>query len=278
MEKANLINGLVKYINSNQYTIQFNNFADKFFESLEKITDLVSSTDDGEIKELLFNKMFSTIIKDERYSILIPSFIANFITLFTDELPKERAINLFSKQLSKLNPLTMNSNYYRMFLRDAYKIALNDELFSFEKDELNKKLDMFLESYMQYSDYLIPDKQKVEFLEYLTTFELLEETKNKIVNWVKSKPELNVKIITITDSSKQTKITSSKIHFENELVLNDIKCGSCLREMQREDVKQCDYCNITLCLSCFIEFEFSGDNCPGVLFGNKLHKFKIKGK
>ena len=125
-EKTSLINSLVKYINSNQYTIQFNNFADKFFESLEKIILLVSSTDDGDIKEILFNKMFSILVTDERYSILLPSFILNFIALFTNELSIVRALNLFSKELNKMNPLTMNANYYRMFLRDAYKIELNN--------------------------------------------------------------------------------------------------------------------------------------------------------
>lgn len=275
--KIKIIKSLIKYISSSRYNIQFNNFADEFFESSKKLTELISSTDDKEIKELMFKKMLRSVTKDERYTIFIPSLLLNFIILFNDNKQKIFIMKIFSEQLLKMNPLTMNANYYRMFLRDSYKILLVKELELKTKNELNEKLDVFLESYMQYSDYLIPERQKIEFLEYLTTFDLSVETTNRIMIWVKNSPNLSVKILTtIHESNKNINLDNIQVNFEKELILNDIKCGSCLREIHGSEIKKCDYCNITLCLSCFIEFEFSGENCPGVVFGNKMHKFKIK--
>ena len=172
----------------------------------------------------------------------------------------------------------MNANYYRIFLRDSYKIVLNNDISFKRKDSLAVKMDSFLETFISYNSDLIPDKEKLEFLEYLTTFDLSQNTKNIIMRWVRNQPGLNVKIIsTIKDSFNISNESQAISGSTNNLVLNDVKCGSCLREIdQLHDKKSCDVCDITLCITCFIEFEFSGENCPGAIFGNKLHKFKIK--
>ena len=278
--KENLLNSLIKYLKSNQYNIQSTNFADGYNETLEKVNILATNNDNNGFKYTILEKMYKMMDNDERYSALLPSLILNFFELFTDETYRNRSAQLVNKYLQKLNPLTMNGNYYRMFLRDSYKIALRNDYVPKIRDELNQKLERFLESYIHYGNNIIQDKEKIEFLEYLTTFSLSNETTNKIVNWVNNQPNLNVRILTTIKKSNES--TNESLEFtstQQELVLNDVKCGSCLREIKEpRDKKSCDYCDITLCLTCFIEFEFSGENCPGVLFGNKMHKFKIKNK
>ena len=272
------INLMIKYLKSQQYAIQFDNLSDLFFESLEKATQLALNISNEKIKYIIFEKLLILNENDERFAPLVPSLFLSFNDVIFNENFRSKMSNKFISYISKLNPLTMNANYYRMFLRDTYKIVLNNDISFKHKDSLADKLNSFLEAFISYRTNLIPDKEKMEFLEYLTTFNLSPDPKKIIMRWVKNQPNLNVKIIsTIKDSFTKSQIISDLKGSTNELVLNDVKCGSCLREItQTQDRKSCDTCEITLCITCFIEFEFSGDNCPGSIYGNKLHKFKIR--
>ena len=224
-----------------------------------------------DLKIFIYEKMINLLDKDERYSSVIPSFALMFLDYITDERAK-KIIELFKKSILGLNPQTMNANYYRMFLRDGYKIAFRKDIEASILRDLNGILDTFLESYILYSNLLIPDNEKIEFLEYLLTNDLSEETSEKIFNLIKTQPNLNVKIlINATVKPEQ--------QYQTQLELKNVKCGSCLREISGFyvlDKKSCEICDIDLCITCFIEFEFSGENCPGSIFGNKTHKFKMK--
>lgn len=275
--KKYLFNSLLNYFNSDQYNIQFNNLAEKFFKMQEKLIHLASSLHDELQRFYIFEKMFMVLEKDERYASLISSFVLNCLDLFNSETLKSKLIKKLNDYVTKLNPLTMNANYYRMFLRDTFKIAQHCDFLPLIKEELNRKLDLFLESYILYSDYLIPDREKIEFLEYLTIFDLTDDMTAKIMNWVKNQPNVNVKILTTMRKSPKINQSILESTFSEEIHQNEIKCGSCLREIEKTwDKKSCEHCGITLCLTCFVEFEFSGEQCPGVLFGNKMHKFKVK--
>ena len=270
---------LLIYINSNNFNMQFNTISEKFFTLLEKITNILTYMNDENLKKYIFSTTYEMIVKDERYSSLIPTLISSFLDLLEEETGKNVAVKDFLKFLDNQNPLALNANHYRLFLRDAYKIATREDYSLKLKEDLNGKLNTFLESYIQYSNYLIPDNEKLEFLEYLLTINLVEETTNFILLWVKNQPNLNVRIIARGNKAvkKYSILKEEDTKQTKEFLIKDIKCGSCLREItESNDKKSCELCDITLCITCFIEFEFSGENCPGAIFGTKIHKFKIR--
>lgn len=263
------------YFSSSYYNMNFNTIYEKFIDFQNKLTNILRYSNE-EMKGYIFQKMTKTINEDERYLPLLPSFVLMTMDYVTTESTKNLIAEKFNQSIKTLNPLTINANYYRMFLRDSFRITFRKDINYTIQEAITTKLESFLESYMQYNNLLIADNEKIEFLEYLLTNEVAKQTSEKIFNWIKTKPNLNVKIITSLKHTMEER-QERESNNQTQLVLKDIKCGSCLREITTiRDKKSCEICEITLCLTCFIEFEFSGENCPGSIFGNKVHKLKMR--
>jgi hypothetical protein len=276
--RTKYFNLLLSFLKSENEKIKFSNIDEKFFRSLGKILDLASVIRVEPGAYFFFKKYFYIMEKDERYISFIPSLVLNFFNVFENEICRIEAVEKLLQILRGLNPLTINPSYYRMFLRDNYRLLIHHEIPIKIEKQLKIILDNFLEGYMHYSDFLIPSIEKIEFLSYLVTFEISDGTKNTILNWLKNQPNVNVKILE-PNIKKNMAIQKEKFQMlhTNQVIKNDMKCGSCLREIiNRQEQKSCDQCEIILCTTCFMEFEFSRENCPGTLFGSKTHKFLIK--